>query len=204
MATSTPTSTRTSDPHRLARALAHPLRPRILQIMSERVASPNEVSRELDEPLGNVSYHVRMLREYDCIELVRTAPRRGAVEHYYRALVRPIVEDDAWGKLPLGIRRQLMGRTLVDVFEDVRAAGKLDGFDDPEVHVSRTPLELDERGWQKLNKLLAKTVDEAMKIAAESAGRLVEAPEDERRPVSSELAMLHFRRAPRKRGRARG
>ena len=40
--------------------------------------------------------------------------------------------------------------------------------------LSRTPLELDERGFKKLNKLLAKTHDQALAIAAESAARHTE------------------------------
>src|SRR5829696_4423237 len=61
---------------RIAKALAHPLRARILQRLGERVASPGDLAVELGAPLGVVSYHVRMLRDYDCVELVRTEPRR--------------------------------------------------------------------------------------------------------------------------------
>lgn len=53
----------------------------ILAILNERVASPNELSQQLDEGLSQVSYHVKVLVDCDCIELVRTKPRRGAVEH---------------------------------------------------------------------------------------------------------------------------
>jgi DNA-binding transcriptional ArsR family regulator len=71
---------------RMAKALAHPLRAKVLNRLNEGVASPNEMSRELGEPLGNVSYHVKALLELGCIELVDTAQRRGAIEHYYRAV----------------------------------------------------------------------------------------------------------------------
>ena len=37
--------------------------------------------------------------------------------------------------------------------------------------LTRTPLELDERGFKKLNKLLAKTHEQALAIAAESSAR---------------------------------
>jgi DNA-binding transcriptional ArsR family regulator len=67
---------------RLAKALSHPMRARILAILNERVASPNEIAAMIDERLPNVSYHVRALQELGCIELVRTAQRRGAIEHY--------------------------------------------------------------------------------------------------------------------------
>ena len=48
---------------RVAKALSHPLRAHVLTILNERVASPNQMSEELGEPLGNVSYHVKALLE---------------------------------------------------------------------------------------------------------------------------------------------
>src|ERR1700712_5827266 len=85
---------------RIAKALAHPLRARILQRLGERVTSPGDLAIELGAPLGVVSYHVRMLREYDCVELVRTEPRRGALQHFYRATARPVLEPEQWRSLP--------------------------------------------------------------------------------------------------------
>jgi hypothetical protein len=46
--------------------------------------SPNEFAKLLDEPLTNISYHVRMLHDLGVIELAHTEPRRGALEHYYK------------------------------------------------------------------------------------------------------------------------
>jgi DNA-binding transcriptional ArsR family regulator len=73
---------------RLAKALSHRLRVQILQRLTEHgAASPSELADVLEEPLGNISYHMRVLRELDCLEFVRTEPRRGALEHFYRATV---------------------------------------------------------------------------------------------------------------------
>jgi len=176
---------------RIAKALAHPLRARILQRLGERVASPGDLAVELGAPLGVVSYHVRMLRDYDCVELVRTEPRRGALQHFYRATARPQLDEDQWRTLPSGLRRELAGETIQGVVDDLGQAADAGTLDDPEVVVNRTPLELDERGWRKLNKLLAKTQEQALAIASESAGRGGEA---DRFPT--ELAVLHFKRAP--------
>src|SRR6187397_2227073 len=88
---------------RLAKALSHPMRTRILAILNERVASPNEIAEMIGERLPNVSYHVRALLELDCIELVSTAQRRGAIEHYYRALTRARLDESAFKKLPASI-----------------------------------------------------------------------------------------------------
>src|ERR687896_1687603 len=85
---------------RLAKALSHPLRARIFAILNERVASPNEIADMLEERLPNVGYHVRVLVDLECVELVRTAQRRGAIEHYYRAVRRPFFTDSEWRRLP--------------------------------------------------------------------------------------------------------
>src|SRR3954447_12874693 len=97
---------------RIAKALAHPLRGRILQRLGERVASPADLAAELGAPLGVVSYHVRMLCDYDCVELVRTEPRRGALQHFYRATARPRLDAEQWRTLPAGLRRELAGETI--------------------------------------------------------------------------------------------
>jgi DNA-binding transcriptional ArsR family regulator len=81
-------------PENAARALAHSLRATILDALGKATRSPNELAEELGEPLGNVSYHVTTLRGLGLIELVDTTPRRGALEHYYRALVRVRVQID--------------------------------------------------------------------------------------------------------------
>src|SRR3954469_4187972 len=88
---------------RIAKALAHPLRARILQRLGERVASPAELAVELDASLGVVSYHVRMLHDYAGVELVRTEPRRGALQHFYRATARPNLDAEQWRTLPAGL-----------------------------------------------------------------------------------------------------
>jgi DNA-binding transcriptional ArsR family regulator len=178
---------------RIAKALAHPLRARILQRLGERVASPGDLALELGAPLGVVSYHVRMLRDYDCVELVRTEPRRGALQHFYRATARPTLDEDQWKTLPSSLRKELSGETLAEIVEDVRAASEAGTLDDPEVIVQRTPLELDERAFKKLNRLLARTHEQALAIAAESAERQGEKSDQ---VFPTELAVLHFRRAP--------
>ena len=75
-------------PYDAAKAVVHPLRAGILNLLDGRVASPIELARELDETIGNVSYHARTLRRLGAIRLVRTRQRRGATEHFYTAAVR--------------------------------------------------------------------------------------------------------------------
>ena len=178
---------------RIAKALAHPLRARILQRLGERVASPGDLAVELGAPLGVVSYHVRMLRDYECVELVRTEPVRGALQHFYRATARPNLDEGQWRTLPSGLRRELTGETIGELVGDLGLAADAGKLEDPEVVLSRTPLELDEKGFKKLNRLMAKALDQALAIAAESSARRNEGGTGEVFP--SELGLLHFRRA---------
>src|ERR1044072_268360 len=97
---------------RIAKALAPPLRARTLRPPRARVAGPGGRGVEPDAPLGVVSYHVRMLRDYDCVELVRTEPRRGALQHFYKATARPNLDDAQWRTLPSQLRRELAGETI--------------------------------------------------------------------------------------------
>ena len=59
------------DDPRLVKALAHPLRVRILGLLEHRTLSPKQLAEELGLPVENVSYHVRTLRRLGFIKLVR-------------------------------------------------------------------------------------------------------------------------------------
>jgi DNA-binding transcriptional ArsR family regulator len=79
--------------------LRHPLRRRILREMADGEAiSPRQLSDRLQQPLSNVSYHVRVLAERAVINLVRTTPARGSVQHFYRSAV-----DAPWARQVLGL-----------------------------------------------------------------------------------------------------
>jgi DNA-binding transcriptional ArsR family regulator len=166
------TKTKTGVDQRLVRAIGHPLRLRLLTIFNERVASPSDLAAELGEPIGNVSYHTRILARLGCVELVRTKQVRGAVEHYYRAVVRPVFSDDDWAELPPSIRKSLAGAVLTEIADDMGASAKAGGFDRDDVHLSRTVLTLDAQGWQDLNEALQGVAERSLEIQAESAARL--------------------------------
>jgi DNA-binding transcriptional ArsR family regulator len=61
----------------------HPIRVQAL-VLLEAETSPRDLAEQINAPLGVVSYHVRMLREYGLVEQTRTEPRRGALAHYYQ------------------------------------------------------------------------------------------------------------------------
>jgi len=174
----------------LAKALAHPLRVRILSSLHKGISSPNQLAQELGEPLGNVSYHVKTLLEYDCVELVKTEPRRGAVEHFYRATDRAFLSDSDWAKIPASARKGISGSILESIGQsatEAMAEGTLDARSDS--HLSDTPLQLDKQGWKELNKVLTETVDKASAIQKEARKRI---GKDKASAIETKLAIMHF------------
>ena len=106
----------------LLRAISHPLRHRLLGMLDGRTASPNQLARELGLPLGRVSYHIRLLNDLGAIELVGTEPRRGALEHFYRAVTTVWFSEADWSKLPRSARRGILGQNLQHIFASVTKA----------------------------------------------------------------------------------
>ena len=166
------------DDPRLVKGLAHPLRIHILRVLQDRVASPSEIAEELGAPLGNVSYHVRFLARVGLIELSSTQPRRGAVEHYYRAVGRPEISDKAWGLVPKVVKDALIGSAVDEAGKMIVAAAQTGGFDRDNVHVSRNTYAVDEQGFADLAAAVTECLRRAQEIEAESRARLAKANHD--------------------------
>lgn len=83
--------------------LQHPLRKRLLRLYVKEadVLSPKQLSDFTKESLSSVGYHVRALAEHGAVKLIRTKPRRGSVEHFYRAT--SLVDAVPWGRAALGL-----------------------------------------------------------------------------------------------------
>jgi hypothetical protein len=176
---------------RLAKAMSHPLRQRMLMAYTGRVVSPSQVAAELEEPLGDVSYHTKQLLAHGCLELVEARRGRGGVKHFYRATVPYEVADAEWAGLSPALRRRVAEPVVATIVEDLLEASQAGGLTADDVHVSRTRLALDEQGQRELGRLLEDLVGHALRIQQESAERLGEGAG----PPSSVLAILHFPRA---------
>lgn len=84
----------TIDWRAVAEAELHPIRIAVLECAAVADVAPVELAELLGEPLGNVSYHVRMLVERGLLRETRTEQRRGAVKHYYVATELALAEDE--------------------------------------------------------------------------------------------------------------
>jgi DNA-binding transcriptional ArsR family regulator len=179
-----------NDP-RLIKALAHPLRVRILSILETRdMASPNEMADELSVSLGVMSYHVRRLHALGFLELVKRTPRRGAIEHHYRAKARPHVTDEGWAETPSIVKRAMVGASLQQITGFINTAAAQGGFDRGDAHLSRTVVALDEQGWKQLAGELARLMERVDELQDESLERVKASGEDADAVIKRSAAVL--------------
>ena len=114
----------TEDP-RLVKALAHPIRLRIMELLDGQTKTPKQLAADLDLPLENGSYHVRTLKQFGFIKLEETRQVRGAVEHHYAAATHPrvatspyVVDEEGFAEIS-GILDEAIQRV-----EDAAAASR--------------------------------------------------------------------------------
>lgn len=172
------------------KAMSHPLRAAILRVLNERTASPAELARELDDHLHNVSYHTKRLEQLGCVELVKERHVRGAVEHFYRATTRALVDTSKWESLDPVIKEDIVGESMQHSLDDfvASAEAKIVGADQ-DFWLTRTPLVLDEKGLKEAKAIHQRAFEELQEVEARSAERLLKA-QAEGRSVSSSQALF--------------
>jgi DNA-binding transcriptional ArsR family regulator len=177
------------NPGRLLKAFTHPLRVAILARLDEEVLSPKELAREFKTSLPVVSYHVRELERLDLIELVRTAQRRGAIQHWYRARAGEPRAGQEWMAMSARTRREIVGVTLARLQAAVASASEEGGFDRADIEISRETLELDDHGFDELAKLLRAVRERLEEIRTAAKTRLAAAGEQ---PLHATFSMMLF------------
>jgi DNA-binding transcriptional ArsR family regulator len=175
------------------KAMAHPLRLRILAALEHRTASPSELADELDAPLGNVSYHVRQLHGLGLLKLVKETPRRGAVEHYYRLEARPHITDQAWNAAPPIVKEAVIGGVISKASEQVNRAVEAGGFERTDAHLSRLPFTFDDEGFAEAARACGELVERLKEIEKQSRGRLE--PNQHQDELSALVVLLLFEAA---------
>lgn len=179
---------------RLVKALRHPVREHILFVLNERIASASEISEELGADVSSFYHHIDALEKLGCIERVATKQRRGAKEHFFKATRTVFFSDEEWQRVPPALRADLATEFIQAVMDDAARAlrsGTLSRRGDE--HVSWTPGDFDQAGWEEVTELMAQTLERVMAIQAKSADRLAESG-GERVPAT--VGILAFETPP--------
>lgn len=175
---------------RIVRALSHPLRQHILAVLNERVASPTEIGREIDLEVPAFYHHIEVLEELGCIERVGARKRRGVEEHFFRASVTLLFDDQAWRALPATLQADLVAAGLQAIFDDAVRGLEQGSFAGDATHLSRLPGVFDEKGWQEAKELMGEALTGLRDIQDRSGERLATSTEP---GVAGTFALIGFK-----------
>lgn len=183
---------------KLATAMSHPTRVHAMKVLFERSASPKEIAAELNQPVNNVTYHVNQLLELGCVELVEVVPAHGGrvVEHFYRATRRAYFDSAAWDQFGDKEKMDVTAAIMRLISEDIADAMSKGTFCDPDDnHLSRSPMVVDQEGWDEVNSLLDGVLEKLLAIQENCVNRR-RSNDDEDLHIKVEI--IHFRSPPPK------
>jgi len=163
----------------LAAIVTHPLRRRLWYAITEKPISPRELADQLHEPVNDVAYHVRVLRDMGVIELAGTRPVRGATQHFYRLLRRSHLSNEDVEKM--APEEKIADATNILQLEFAECAASLEAgklVERPEHYLFRMPVTLDEEGWQEFHAIFAEAADRLYEAEARCVDRRREKGEE--------------------------
>jgi DNA-binding transcriptional ArsR family regulator len=158
----------------LTKTMAHPLRVRLFAALVERPGvSIREIAAHIDEPERRVRYHLEAMGREGLTEVTRREIRRGGVEYFYGAKVRPLVEEADLDEIDFERQRQMALQILRLVFADATAAFRAKQFGASRGHGEvRHWGELDDVGWEELSAVHRRAVDEVDGVFKRARERL--------------------------------
>lgn len=181
------------------KAMTHPLRAEAFRLIRDRhPISPKEVAGELEADTKDVSYHIRKLKEFNCVEVVDSRRVRAVVETFYAPTELHMIDTDEWMELVEDepemaefVIDDIMQSTVDDYTDSRRAA--VVGTDEEFFIVRNLPV-LDPKGIREALKASQKYENEIMDIAARSAERHAR---DETEAIPVSFSIVLFKRGPR-------
>jgi DNA-binding transcriptional ArsR family regulator len=181
----------------VAYAIGHRIRVHILIVLNEGTYTPAEIAEIIDEPLNNVSNHIRELVENGSIEVAKTEQRRNATQHWYRAIEMPYYSDDDIANMTWQERQVTAGLVIQSMMAEVMAglwAGRM--HDDPRVWLSWDWFNLDEQGREDLADEQARSWERIQQIEVEATNRRAKSGEESTSFIATQLGFRRARKAP--------
>ncbi len=155
----------------LVRALNHPLRVEILEALGQEEGSPKSLEGILGEKVYKISYHAKVLYKCGCVELTRTEQKRGAVEHFYRALPESYIGHQLWRNVPRALKGSVIVVSLKNFVDKLFAALKAGVADQDGTSLSAMTLSLDATGRAEAEEVTQGTLTKLKEVDRRSRER---------------------------------
>jgi DNA-binding transcriptional ArsR family regulator len=179
-------------------AWGHRTRVLILIVLNEGVYTPGQVAAIIDEPVKNVSNHIRDLVDMGSIELAKTEPKRNTTLHYYRAVQMPFYSDADMERMTPEQRNVTYGLVIQSMVAEMMAAlwkGKL--HSDPRTWLSWRWFNVDAEGRTDIADELQRSWDRMWEIEGESTNRRAESGEESTSILVAQAGFERARKAPK-------
>jgi DNA-binding transcriptional ArsR family regulator len=146
---------------------------KVLTILAEGPASPKDIASLLDLTIPVVSHHVKKLVRLGMVELVEARDVGGVIQHVYRAVVRPVVDNEEWKKLSLAERQRFSIWIVQLILADAARSFDAALFDaHSNNHLSRTAMVVDQRGFDEVAQIQDRALAEIFEAQALSGERI--------------------------------
>lgn len=156
----------------LHKALRDPTRAWVLAQLNEAPAAAVDPARRSKIPRQAISYHIKMLVQYECAELLDTVAVRGTVKKIFRGTTPVLVMPEDWARMDSASRNGWTLKILNEAFERAQRAVHGGTFDKrlDRIAANYKP-RLDEEGWAEAYAMLAEVHEKFQTLEAESEAR---------------------------------
>lgn len=173
-------------------ALGHRTRVQILIVLNEGIFTAAQLAQIIDEPLNNVSNHLRKMLDDGSIEIAKEERRNNVVVYWYKAVEIPCYTQEAAEAMTPLQQQMTVGAIVQSATAEVLAglyAGKLR---DPKSVLYWDWYHLDQQGREDLEAENVRYLDRVRDIEVESTNRRVKSGEES---MSMLLNLAVFERA---------
>ncbi|HEX3174431.1 MAG TPA: hypothetical protein VHQ43_09465 [Solirubrobacterales bacterium] len=151
----------------------------VLTVLTERTASPKELSSLLGWSIPVASHHAKKLAGFGMVELVEEREDGSAVEHFYRGVVRPLISNQVWRRLSVAERQRFSIWIVQLILADAARSFDAALFDaSPNNHLSRTVMQLDRQGYDEVAEIQDKALGKIFEVEKRSNKRIAAGNED--------------------------
>jgi DNA-binding transcriptional ArsR family regulator len=181
-------------PTRLAKVLADPESLQILAQLNLREMSPKQFYDEFGgTTLSAVGRRFKKLADAGWLKMVREergGKRRGATEHFYRAIGPAILDQENWSELPASLKSTITWKVFELFREKVKeaiSAGTLEARADR--HLTWSLFSLDQRGWEKVTAALHRLFESLFLEERSAEARMAKSGE---KPIQVTVGLAAF------------
>lgn len=181
----------------LTHSVNHWIRVEAVAILHEGEFSAGEIAEMIGEDVKLVTGHINDLYNSGSIEFVGYKRVGGMMRRVYRAIVQPVVSDEAYRAMSVEDRHDLNGAVVQGLLAEIVSSYRNDKMDiDENLCLVWQPLNLDAEGQRELMEHQTAAWEGAKEIEARSANRMAKSGGS---GTGTVVGLLGFERGRKKR-----